>query len=298
MRTKNNKEKDQGEKGDLPMVVFIYYILGIVTLVLGLPMAIYHGLKALQNPGILIYFVGILLFITMGMSAFFLLNSEYKKNKFIQKLAICVLTIGIFIIGFWIGFHQQEKPLASFIPLQVAHDYNFENMQDITNITPWKPFPEINNHELLISTEKKYSHSGTNSLRLIVNLKPYSIDPKKEYGAIGATDLKLHDVKAIIAWILIPESEQVQNNILRSHIILYMHDQNDKSFGIYSKIRKIIPGIWTQIFLGLFDSAEFKDIKFGGNIIIDDIYLTVWSEQYYKGSIFIDDIIIYKNTEG
>lgn len=124
-------------------------------------------------------------------------------------------------------------------------------------------------------------------------------EKKDEYGSIGITSAKLSEVKAIKAWVLVPKSEQVRGTFY-SHMFAYFNDSSSRNIAFFGETEEIKPGIWTPIFLGVFYETRCDNCKnewncsFEWDGTIDALYLTVWSDQPYKGSIYFDDITIWK----
>jgi|LGVF01.1.fsa_nt_gb hypothetical protein len=201
---------------------------------------------------------------------------------------------GIFVVfgvGFYVGSYGEKLEIVQKNSLQVAYNDDFEDIKDSTYVGPWAAYPK-KNHTL--DPSDKYAHSGTHSLKLTVKNQPYEKDMGKEYGGIGITDLNIHKAKTIEAWVLVPESDQARGSIIKSHIIAYMKDSSDESIGFFGEEEEIEPGIWTPIFLGLFYETDCENCTFKWDGTIHGLYLTVWSDQSYWGSIYFDDITICK----
>jgi hypothetical protein len=207
-----------------------------------------------------------------------------------------LITIPFFIwVGTWNEFpnNSSKEANALDIPLQVAQIYDFETEDDPTVTTPWISVPPTKTHTILISDEEAFARSGTHSLRLKVDIQPYYIDETTEYAGVGFTEAGLSNVKAAVAWVLIPKSEPIQNVTLRSHIIVWMYDENDEGIGFFGEAKEIEPGEWTSLFIGTFAGTSTLD-DFIWNGKIDELYVTVWSDKPYTGSIYVDDFTIYK----
>lgn len=220
---------------------------------------------------------------------------KHHKTKVNRILIVCLILSGIFIVfgvGFYVGYYGEKLEVLQKKSLQVAYNDDFEDIPDSTYVGPWDAYPTKKNHTR--DPSDKYAHSGTHSLKLTVKNQPYEKDMDKEYGGIGITDLNIHKAKTIEAWVLVPESDQARGSIIKSHIIAYMKDSSGKSIGFFGEVEEIEPGIWTPIFLGLFYETDCKNCTFKWDGTIDELYLTVWSDHSYWGSIYFDDITICK----
>jgi len=215
---------------------------------------------------------------------------EPHKTKMIFGILILLAIIGAFVTGFLMGSYGEKLEISQRNSLQVAYNDDFEDIKDSTYVGPWNAGPTEKNNTR--DPSDKYAHSGTHSLKLTVKNQPYDNDT--EYGAIGITDLNIHKAKTIEAWVLVPESDQARGSIIKSHIIAYMKDSSGKYIGFYGEDEEIKPGIWTPIFLGLFYETGCENCTFKWDGTIYELYLTVWSDQSYWGSIYFDDITICK----
>lgn len=220
-----------------------------------------------------------------------------------------IVTILFFVwVGTWISGNL-EPPLPPATALEKAYTFNFEGIEDVTSTSPWYSVPENSTHKLLISSTSEFSHSGEKSLRLKLSIQPLATDPN-EYGGIAITEevypaLTSQTVNAAEAWILVPQSEQAQNTLLQAHIMAYTYDQNDGFIGLYSEDVELVPGRWTPVFWGGAYTVyvDAKSLPFEveteslGFISSDrkmyELYLTMWSDAPYTGSIYIDDIVMY-----
>jgi hypothetical protein len=214
---------------------------------------------------------------------------------------LCMLFLGVLIGGtlfygvFMFGLVDSDAGKTEIVQknsLHVAYNDDFEDIKDSPYDGPWVACPTEKNHGLAPSD--KYAHSGNHSLKLTVNNQPHKEAPAEEYGGIGITDLNIHKAKTIEAWVLVPKSDQARGSTIISHIFTYIKDSSGKNIGIYSKDEKLKPGFWTQIFLGVCYTTDCKNCTFEWDGTIDQLYLTVWSDQSYWGSIYIDNITIWK----
>jgi len=213
---------------------------------------------------------------------------ESHKTKIIIGLSILLAVA--FVVGFLMGSYGEKGEILQKNSLQVAYNDDFEDRYDPTDIDPWSTQPD-NKLTGLISEEEK--HFGNHSLRLKVDITNYNfseIEKREQFGGIGITQREFSEVKAIKAWVLVPKSEQVRGTTFHSHIIASF---NDSYF--FGEEEEIEPGIWTPIFLGVFYRTENCTFNWDGTI--DELYLTVYhynADLRYKGSIYFDDITIWK----
>lgn len=203
------------------------------------------------------------------------------------------LVSGYFLIPFIESITSQIN--SPNIPLETIKHYDFETFQDPTDVRPWNVFPETKTHQLIISNEQ--ANSGDSSLRLKMQIQPLSVD-ENEYGAIGISlennpTFVSEKLVAATAWILLPQSEQVQDNDIYTHIIGEIYDSNTR-ISIYSEDVKLIPGVWTPVFWSATYRIDSEDFNFSSDKNTSHLYLTVWdSDQPYDGSVYIDDIVLY-----
>ena len=212
-----------------------------------------------------------------------------------------IVTILYFIwVGTWIKMERQP-PIQSDIPLQIARRFDFEETTEPTDVRPWSSVPPSKSHTILVSNQPEFAHSGSNSLRLKVNM--LSLDAgEDEYAGIALYDdnlreLGLQRIRLIEAWVLVPQSEQVQDTHLTSHIMAHTLDDSDNDIGLFSEDVELIPGKWVPIIIGLTYSGYTADNALDskdGNI--SEFYLTIWSDQQYIGSIYIDDLTFYTDN--
>jgi hypothetical protein len=182
------------------------------------------------------------------------------------------------------------------LSLEVYKYYDFEMAKDLTDTKPWFSIPIVKNHTSLISKEGAFAHSGSNSYQLIVKTNPYSWDTKTEYSGIGILDkklLELTDIKLISAWVFIPFSEPIRDHNFQTHILAYKYDKNGEPISFSGKDTKIELGKWTRLLLGTFQNSNaIPDFIWNGDI--NELYISIWCDKEYNGSIFIDDVVIYK----
>jgi hypothetical protein len=210
-----------------------------------------------------------------------------------------LLSIPFFIwVGSWAK--TQNDAFKQFtlldIPLRPIEIYDFETPADPTDTTPWDPFPSEKKPSLLISDEQAFARSGTHSLRMKVDNQAYHTNMEIEYSGIGLTGADLSQVKAVTAWVLIPRSEAVQNITFEGHIMLYMDQQDNEAVGFFGETRELEPGVWTPLFIGTFHQTDaLSGVVWDREV--DELYLTIWSDKPYNGSIYIDDLTVYEEVK-
>jgi hypothetical protein len=269
-------------------------ILGIIASKVSSPVAIF-------------YIVFLLVLVALGLLVFKKTINEISNKH--QK-EICMLFLGVllggtlFYVVFSFGLVDSDAGKTEIVQknsLQVAYNDDFENRNGPADIDPWTTRHDNKSYSGRISEEEK--HFGNYSLRLKVDMTDYDyndIEKRDEYGSIGIASAKHSEVKVIEAWVLVPESEQVIGSTFSSHIIAYFNDSSSRNIAFFGETEEIKPGRWTPIFLGVFYEAKCSDpnIEWNCNFewdgTIDALYLTVWSDQPYKGSIYFDDITIWK----
>ena len=231
----------------------------------------------------------------VGGITFFLLAFFRKigKTKIDRHPNLWILAIGIVLMLFGIGLlYASPIPKTQNLPFELTV-YDFEGLTDETDIAPWFTVPSSKSYKARVSQD--YSFSGKHSLRIFVDMQSSATNPATEYTGIGLageqTPLK---VKAVIAWVFIPPSEPIQNTIFRTHILAYVRDDTGENVGFLGESQEITPGIWTPLFIGTFGETTDELGNFSWNGKINELYLTIWSDKPYSGSIYIDDFSIYK----
>ena len=170
------------------------------------------------------------------------------------------------------------------------YNYDFEDTRDQS----WGAFPDKKKHKFNFSTNS--AHSGIHSVKLDVDIEPYETNEDEEYGGIYNTNLNIHEAKAIKAWVLVPESEQVRGSNIKSHIMAYMMGSKGKAIWFFGEEKKIVPGVWTQIFLDVFFRTDSENCTVRWDETSDQVYVTVWSDKEYSGPIYFDNITIYGSS--
>lgn len=244
---------------------FIFFLLVLAVLAILLFKSKLKDFSKNHQEGLAMLFLGVLLGSTLFyvVFSFGLVDSDAGKTEIVQKNS-----------------------------LHVACNYDFEDIKDPT-YEDWVPGPTGKNHSW--DPSDKYAHSGTHSLELSVKIQPHEKNPLIEYGSIGISDLNIHKAKTIEAWALVPKSDQARGSNIMSHFIVYYKNSSGKYITIYSEAEKLKPGVWTQMFLGvcyIINSTNNCTCEWDGKI--DELYLTVWSDQSYWGPIYFDDITIWK----
>ena len=174
---------------------------------------------------------------------------KHHKTKVNRFLIECLILSGIviaFVVVFYVGSCGENLEIVQKNSLQVAYNDDFEDTRDQS----WGPFPDKKKHKFNFSTNS--AHSGIHSVKLDVDIEPFETNEDEEYGGIYNTNLNIHKAKAIKAWVLVPESEQVRGSNIRSHIMAYMMGSKGKAILFFGEEKKIVPGVWTQIFLDVF----------------------------------------------
>lgn len=226
---------------------------------------------------------------------FFLLSFIQKlgnQTVFSQQPKIWALVIGTALLLFGIGllyitpFHKpQDFPFESTT-------YDFENISDETDIDPFFTVPSSKSYKAVVSRD--FSHSGKHSMRIFVDMQSADINPETEYTGIGVSKIVPLQAKAIIVWVYIPSSESNQNTIFKGHFLAYNNNETGENMLFMGEEIEIKPDVWTPFFIGTFaeTSKMPNPIQWYGKI--DELYLTIWSDKRYIGSMYIDDFSIYK----
>ena len=291
-----NAEKQKSYRKTL--LEYSAMFMGILLVIISLPKAISECIEYIQEPiKAIVFGVG------LSIAIFVFLNTiipKEKKRKAYGILAITLLLILVFSLGVQMGPYWGQTSVCQNIPLQATYNDDFEDRKDPTDVAPWDAYPDKNPPTDVVSDDRAFAHSGDHSLRLSVDLPPFKENESTNYCGIGITSLKFREVKAIVAWVLVPESEQVRGRTFSSHIMAYMYDKDaDETVGFHSETIKPMPGVWTPIFLGTpYYSTDSKNCTFSWDGTIEELYLTVWSDKHYTGSIYVDDIAIYTDTAG
>lgn len=191
------------------------------------------------------------------------------------------------------GMKSMPQPAIVDMPLATLQSYDFEETKGVTDTRPWFSIPTTQTHTSLISDNESFAHTGTKSYQLVVDMEPYLNNVNMEYAGIGLTEDKFTDVKMISAWVLIPDSEPVRNKNFLSHILAYKYDDTGEPIDFASKDTKIEPGQWTQLVIGTFQNSQAIP-NFIWNGDIDELYISIWCDQEYSGSIYIDDVVLYR----
>jgi hypothetical protein len=160
----------------------------------------------------------------------------------------------------------------------------------------WNFVPDSKNYQLEISNNNDFSHSGTHSLRLMADFENAAVNPNTEYGGVGINK-NFNSVDMIVAWVYIPKSEQVQGTKFKSHILVYVNGKDNQTI-FTGQDRDVEPGMWTPLILGRTTSVEEDGLtQYQWNGTVDSLFISVWGNQHYKGSIYFDDITIYKEKD-
>ncbi|MCX6081944.1 MAG: hypothetical protein NTW32_20650, partial [Chloroflexi bacterium] len=103
----------------------------------------------------------------------------------------------------------------------------------------------------------------------------------------------LPGINFISAWIFIPNSEPIRDHNFLAHILVYKYDKNRNPIGFTSRDTKVEPGKWTHLVIGTFqNTSSIPDFIWNGDI--NELYVSIWSDKDYNGSIYIDDIELYR----
>jgi len=237
--------------------------------------------------------LSILLTILKIVETFIKLPAPIKK--FLSKpllpwgLVVLLLFLGVAFLPQFITKQTENENM----PLELYRSYNFENVKGPTDTAPWVSYPISQTHMSLISDDIAYAHSGTNSYQLIMDTQPYQSNPDTEYASIGITNKNLTNITMISAWVFIPYAEPILNHNFQAHILAFRYDEYGNPVSFISRDTKIELGKWTRLSLGTFQNSNaIPDFTWNGNI--DELYISIWCEQTYSGSIFIDDVSFYK----
>ena len=215
-----------------------------------------------------------------------------KTTEIDRQPKIWALVIGIALLLFGIGLlYFTPVSKSQVFPFEVT-TYDFENISDETDTTPFFTVPSSKSYEAIISRD--VSHSGKHSLRLFVNMQSAATNPETEYTGIGLAGKVPLQAKAITIWVFIPPSEPIQSTIFKAHILAYKNSETSENMLFMSDTAQIKPGTWTPFFIGTFGETGNIPDRIEWNGKIDELYLTIWSDKPYSGSIYIDDFSIYE----
>jgi hypothetical protein len=290
---------------------YIRLVTGLIGLIIALMGFASTALDLVGQPeqlhlfslaGYIVFSIGVL---------WFAFGSEQIPRRW-RLASLGGLYIATILFFIWVGTWKNDslgQPPPPSDALEKVYSFDFEEIEDPTDISPWYSLPDSKTHTLLVSHAPELSCSGEKSLRLKLNIQPFATDPN-EYGGIAVTEkvypaLTSRTVNAAEAWILVPESEQAQNSNLQAHIMAYTFDRNGGYIGLYSEDVELKPGAWTPVFWGgaytvyvdaknLPFEVETESLAFISNDRkMHEFYLTVWSDAPYSGSIYFDDIVMY-----
>ncbi len=198
----------------------------------------------------------------------------------------------VLLLLFW-GAIFFKQPSRENVPLEIYKNYSFESAKGLTDTAPWITYPISQNYTTLISDDVDYAHTGTKSYRLIVDMQPYESNPDIESASIGILNQDLLGITMISAWVLIPYADPILNHNFRAHILAIRYNENGDPISFIGRDTEIELGKWTHLSLGTFQNSNaIPEFTWGGDI--DELYIAVWCEQAYNGSIFIDDVTFYK----
>jgi hypothetical protein len=223
-------------------------------------------------------------------------ETEFEQHPKIRVLILgillLVISLGLYVLPFFFSGNETISVVeAPNFPFRSTL-YDFENSTNETDIAPWITLPTNKKYKALISQD--FALSGTQSLRVFVDMQPYITNKDTEYVGVELTGVTPLQAKIITAWVFIPQSEPIQGINFSAHILAYVKDKNGVLGGFVGETKVVKPGTWTSLFIGTF--GETTDVL--GNLVwngkIDILYLTVWSDKPYNGSIYIDDFSIYE----
>lgn len=227
----------------------------------------------------------------MQPDALYVPASLVKKSQRINAKVILLATAVGGIIGYVIGgflYTRTSPDPARNFPFE-ATVYDFENVE--TDGTFWFSVPKSQSYKSEISQE--FAHSRRSSLRLSVDMQSAATNPDTEYTGIGLVQKNPFQAKAIVAWVYIPASEPIQNISFKSHILAYVYKTGENLVFLGEEVQ-VKPGIWTPLYIGSFGETKYASNHIVWNGQIDELYLTIWSDKPYNGSIYIDDLSIYE----
>lgn len=223
-------------------------------------------------------FLGLAFFRKIGSS-----EVDRQPNKAAMAVGIVLLLLGIGYLYLIIS----PNPSSNF-PFE-AKIYDFETVE--INKASWFSVPKSKSYKTEISQD--FYHSGKSSLRLFVDMQSAATNPDTEYTGIGLVEKNPFQAKAIVVWVYIPASEPIQNISFKSHILAYVYKTGDNLVFLGEEIQ-IKPGIWTPLYIGSFGETKYASNHIVWNGQIDELYITIWSDKPYSGSIYIDDVSIYE----
>lgn len=209
---------------------------------------------------------------------------DRQPNLWALVIGVVLLLLGISLL-----YSKTSPSTIQNFPFE-AKVYNFEKSNDETNDVFWFAVPKSKFYKTEISQD--FAHSGKRSLRLFVDMQAASANPDTEYAGLGLVEKVPLQAKAIAAWVLIPESEPIQNISFKAHILAYVYKAGE-NLVFMGEETQIQPGIWTPLYIGTFGETKYASSHIVWNGKVDELYLTIWSDKPYNGSMYIDDLSIY-----
>lgn len=196
-----------------------------------------------------------------------------------------LITIFLIISSYKLGFMLKKDGILLNLPIKEGYVFDFEGSKSTLN---WVTYSQAVK-TVKISSEKEFSKSGNNSLCLNVELQPVD---GEDWCNVGISNQDFYGVRAIVAWILIPETKQTINNRFCAYITAGVYIQKEE-ITFKEKEIDIIPGKWNKIYLNYFRPSESNVPNHLWEGTINSITITVWNLKSYTGQIFLDDIIVY-----
>lgn len=281
------------------IATLISCILLIVGFIVELPFLVSQGLIAVQQHTVRLYSVVILIGISMIVAAYVFHFSKGDHSKRQRLAAGIILVLGlsglVYLAGLTVGSRREISDMQ-LLPFDLIDFYGFEDAKDLRDISPLQTLPQEEPTHYLVSDSPQVVHSGDKSLRLLADIDSYSLNPNLNFVGVGISNAGFENVKAITGWILVPDTENARVLNFEAHLMAYRNDSAGGSIGFFSETKRLSPGVWTPFVLGVFFSNTDENNIFEWDGRVDDIYLTVWTYDNYVGSIYIDDIAIYKES--
>lgn len=208
--------------------------------------------------------------------------------SYLRLFAFLVLIILLMAnIYYRVDLVQKQTRAKENLPIKESYVFDFE---DPGSTLIWVTSSKTNT--ITTSDDKKLSKSGKNSLCLNVNLQPIESEC---WCDIGIWNQYFNEVKAITAWVLIPETKQTSNNRLGAYIRAGRYTQKEETHFKSNEI-DIVPGKWNKVCLDSFSFDKLGKPVYLWDSIINVIAIVVWSQESYSGPIYFDDITVYTDV--
>jgi hypothetical protein len=180
------------------------------------------------------------------------------------------------------------------IPLKPFNVFDFEEISDTPE--PWISIPESRQYDLKVTNNKDFVRSGSHALCLDVKMQPYLNDIQNEYAGVVNRIVNLSDIKAVAAWVKIPDNEKTRNSTIEARLLVHVINQNGIPVGLNCGNKVLKPGEWNSLFIGLFKETNIpeSELKFNGQV--SELSITVWSNKTFEDKIYIEDITLYQEA--